>query len=108
MPLADQDAGMMDALCKAELKDLCLETTLEEVLDLESEHVVEAHAGLVEHADADETTDERVSFEEALWVLGVELEQLTGGTSDFGEREGDAPDLALVPQAVLTRELCAM
>ena len=87
---------MMHALREAEFKHLRLETTLKEILDLEREHVVETHAGLVEHADAHETTNEGVALEEALRVFDVELEQLTRGTSNFGERERNAPDLALI------------
>jgi hypothetical protein len=49
--------------------------------------------------------DQGIALKEALGVLVVELEQFTGGTADLGEGEGDAPDLALVAQAVLARQL---
>ena len=105
VPLPDQDTGVVDGLREAALEDLGLETALQEVLDLEGQHVIETHAGLVEHADADETADEGVALEEALRVLGVELEQLTRGTTNFGQDKGNAPDLALVPEPVFTSEL---
>jgi hypothetical protein len=44
---------MMNALRQPALEHLRLEPTLQEILDLEREHVIEAHAGLVEHTDAD-------------------------------------------------------
>ena len=44
---------MVDGLGQASLEDLSLETTLQEVLDLEGQHVIETHAGLIEHTDAD-------------------------------------------------------
>ncbi len=103
--LADQDAGVVDRLGQSRLEDLGLEAALEEVLDLEGEDVIEAHALLVEDTDADETADEGVSLEEALGVLLVELEELTGRTADLGQDERDAPDLALVAEAVLSSEL---
>ena len=83
MPLADENTGMVDRLGETRLEDLGLEATLQEVLDLEGKHIIETHAGLVEHTDADETTDEGVTLEQALRVLGIELEQLTSSTTDL-------------------------
>ena len=96
----------MDRLREANLEDLGLETTLQEVLDLEGQHVIETHAALIEHTDTNEAADEGVTLEETLRVLGVELEQLTRGTTDLGQDEANAPDLALVAEAVLAGELC--
>jgi hypothetical protein len=103
--LADEHTGVVNALREAKLENLGLETTFQEVLNLQGKHVIETHAGLVEHTDANETTDERIALEETLRVLVVELEQLTCGTTNLGEDEGDTPDLALVAQAVLAGEL---
>jgi hypothetical protein len=47
------------------------------------------------------TTD----LEESLGVLGVELEKLSGGSSDLGEGKLNSPDLPLVPETVLSSEL---
>jgi hypothetical protein len=105
--LADEHTRVVDALREPALEHLRLEAALQEVLDLERENVVETHARLVEHADADEAADERVALEEPLRVLVVELEQLTRRTTDLGQDERDTPDLALVAQAVLARELAA-
>lgn len=77
MALADEDTGVVDGLGQAELVDAGLETALQEVLDLEGEHVIELHAGLVEHTDTHQTANEGVAFEEALGVLLVEGEELT-------------------------------
>ena len=104
--LADEDTGVVDGLGETELVDTGLETTLQEILNLQSQHVIETHAGLIEHTDTDETTNQGVTLEETLRVLGVELEQLTRGTTDLGQDEANAPDLALVAEAVLAGELC--
>lgn len=61
MPLANQDTSVVDRLSKPGLEDLGLETTFQEIFDLEGQHVIEAHARLVQHADADEPTDEGVT-----------------------------------------------
>ena len=105
VPLPDKDTGVVNGLGQAALEDLGLETTLQEVLDLEGQHVIETHAALIEHTDADEPADEGVTLEETLGVLGVELEQLTGSTTDLGQDETNAPDLALVAQTVLASKL---
>ena len=104
--LTDEDTGVVDGLREASLEDLGLETALQEVLNLQRQHVIETHARLVEHTDTDETADESVTLEETLRVLEVELEQLTGRTTNLGQNETDTPDLALVAQAVLAGELC--
>ena len=105
VPLPDEDTGVVDGLGETALEDLGLQPALQEILDLEGKHVIETHAGLVEHTDTDETADEGVTLEETLGVLVVELEELTGGTTDLGEGEGDTPDLALVAETVFTGEL---
>lgn len=103
--LADEDTGVVDRLGEAKLEDLGLETTLKEVLGLEGKHVVETHAVVVEHTNAHKTADKGVALEETLGVLVVELEELTGRTTDLGEGELNAPDLALVAETVLAGEL---
>ena len=105
MPLADENTSVVNGLGQAALEDLSLEATLQEVLNLQGQHVIQTHAGLVEHTDANETTDEGVTLEKTLGVLVIELEQLTGRTTDLGQDETDAPDLALVAKTVLAGEL---
>lgn len=81
--LADEDTGVVDGLGETELVDTSLEATLKEILDLQGEHVIELHAGLVEHTDTHETANQGVAFEETLGVLLVEGEQLTVGLLDL-------------------------
>lgn len=75
--LLDQDTGVVDGLGQTELVDTGLQTTLQEVLDAEGQDVIELHAGLIEHTDADQTANQSVTFEKTLGVLLVEGEQLT-------------------------------
>ena len=83
MTLTDQDTSMMNALGETELEDLSLKPALQEILNLQGQHVIETHAGLIEHTDTDETTNQGVTLEETLRVLRVELEELTGSTTNF-------------------------
>ena len=83
MPLADENTGVVDALGESTLEDLGLQSSLQEIFDFQSQHVIQPHAALVEHTDADKTTDQGVTLEESLGILGVEFEKFTCGTSDF-------------------------
>jgi hypothetical protein len=105
VPLADEHTSVVDSLGETELEDAGLETALQEILNLEGQHVIELHAGLVEHTDTDETANEGVTFEQALGVLLVEGEERTGSTTDLGQGQLDAPDLALVAQSIFADEL---
>jgi hypothetical protein len=67
--LLDENTGVMYGLSQTELVDTGLKTALQEVLDLQGQHVIELHAGLIEHTDTYETTNEGVTLEEALGVL---------------------------------------
>ena len=75
--LLDQDTSVVDGLGEAELVDTGLQTALQEVFNLEGEHVIEFHAGFVEHTDTNETANEGVAFEETFGVLFVEGQELT-------------------------------
>lgn len=77
MPLLDQNTSMMNTLCKTELVDTCLQPTLQKVLKLQSQYIIEFHAGLVEHTDPDKTTNQRISFEKTFGVFFVERQKLT-------------------------------
>jgi len=95
----------MNRLGQSTLEDLSLQSALQEILDLKGKHVIETHAGLIEHTDAHETADKGVTLEETLGVLVVELEELTSSTTNLGESKGNAPNLALVAETVLSGEL---
>ena len=82
--LPDEGAGMVDTLRQTTLEHLGLQTSLQEILNLEGQHVIETHAGFVEDADTHETADQTVTLKETLGVFAIELEELSGGTTDFG------------------------
>lgn len=74
MPLPNQDTRMMDTLGQPKLVDTGLQSPLQEILDLERQHVIELHARFIEHTHTDKTTDEGIAFKETLGVLLVKGE----------------------------------
>lgn len=62
MPLSDENAGMVDRLSETSLEHLSLETALQEVLNLETEHVIELHLLLVQHSDPHQTTEKGITW----------------------------------------------
>ena len=61
MTLLDQHTGMMDGLGETEFEDLGLETTLQEVLNFETENVIELHLILGEDTDTHKTTEKGIT-----------------------------------------------
>ena len=66
-----------------ELEDLGLQPPLQEVLGLESQDVIETHTGVVKDTNSNKTTDQSVTLEKTLGVLVLELEELTGSTTNL-------------------------
>lgn len=58
-----------------------LKTTLQEIINTESQHVIELHAGVIQDTNTDETTNESVTLKETLGVLLLESQELTGSTT---------------------------
>jgi len=77
MSLTDKDTGVVDRFGETKLVDTGLQTALQEIFNLQGQHVIELHARLVQDTYAHETANEGVSFEKSLGVLLVEGEQLT-------------------------------
>jgi hypothetical protein len=67
-----------------------LQTSLQEILNLQSQHVIKLHSGFVEDTDTHETANQSVAFEEALGIFLVQSEKLT--MKGFSDR----PSLAQV------------
>ena len=85
--------------------DLGLQTTLQEVLDFETENVIQLHLALVQHANPHQTPEESVTLEQSPGVLLLQGEELPGGGPDLGQGVLHPPHLSLVPQPVLPDEL---
>ena len=77
VPLTNQDPCVVNTFRKPEFIDTGLQTALQEVLHLQSKHVIEFHAGFVKHAHTHETSNESIAFEKPLGVFFVQSKQLT-------------------------------
>ena len=58
-----------------------LETTLKEILDAESQDVIELHALVIKDTDTHKTANQGVTLEETLGILLVHSQELTGSTT---------------------------
>jgi hypothetical protein len=103
--LSDENTRMMYAFRQSELENLSLQPSLQEIFDLQRQHVIEPHASLVQHANAHKPANEGVALKQTFGVLVVELEEFTSGAADLGQGESDAPDFTLVAETVLARQL---
>lgn len=83
VPLPDENTSVMDALGQAALEDLSLEPPLQEILNLQRQHVIETHAVFIEHTNSYKTANEGVTLEQPLGVLVIQLEEFTSGTTNF-------------------------
>ena len=59
--LANKNASVVDGLGQTQFEDLGLEATLQEIFNLQAEHVIELHAALLKHANTDQTTQKGVT-----------------------------------------------
>lgn len=62
--LADEDASVVDGLGQSQFEHLRLQTALQEVLNLEAEHVIELHTAFIEHSDAHQATQQSITWNE--------------------------------------------
>ena len=83
MALPDQDTGMVNGFRQAALENLSLQTTLQEVFNLQRQHVIQTHTRLVKHTNSNETTNKGVSLEKAFRIFHIELQELTSSTTNF-------------------------
>ena len=54
--------------------------SLQEILNLQHQHVTEPHASLVQHTNTNQTTDEHVTLKQSFRIFGIEFQELTSGT----------------------------
>lgn len=67
MPLADENAGMVNALGKPKLEDLSLQPSFQEILNLQTQDVIQLHLALVQHTNSHQTPEQSIS-----WQIGKE------------------------------------
>ncbi len=96
---------MMNGASQILLQNLSLEATLEQILNLQAQHVIELVLALLKHTTTVQTTEQSSTLEQTLGIFLVKSQQLTSGVADLGKSELYAVNLALVLQAELADEL---
>lgn len=75
--LADENTGMMDALCQSKLEDESLKTTLQHILWGQSQHIIQFVLVLCQESVLEHSSQEGLSLEKTTWILLIKSEQLT-------------------------------
>lgn len=96
VPLADKDTGMMDALGKAELEDLSLQPPLQEILNLQTQNVIELHLALIQHTNPHETSEQGIT-------LGEKKEPFTVSTKVV-QAVCRKPEICLIDEEFVTSQ----
>ncbi len=97
MSLVDEDSGLMDRLgLEALLIDSGLQSLIEELIDGETEDVIEFEFLVGEEAISMHSVKKCRSFEKSSFVLFFKGQQLSGCLSEFGQDQMNSPDLSLV------------
>ena len=105
VPLLDEDARVVDGPGQPQLEHLGLKTPLKEVLHFQRQHVIKLHLGLVQHANAHQSSKEGVTLEQPSRVPLLQSQQLSRRLSDLSQCKLYAPHLPLVLQAILPDKL---
>lgn len=103
--LVDQHSGVVDRSGQTQLEHLGLQSSLQKVLGLQGQHVIQLHLVLGQHTNLHQSSDQGVTLEQSLGVLLVSGQKVTGGSSDLGQLELNSVDLSLVLQAEFTSQL---
>lgn len=94
--LANEDSGVVDGFGETDLPDLGLESSLQKVLDLQTQNVIELVLRVIQHSQSMQTSEDGISLKEATRILLVEGEELSGSLSDLGDDHLHSPHLSLV------------
>ena len=103
--LTDVDTSLVNRLGESELEHESLETSLEDVGNTQTQHVIELVLVFRKNTIVVKTTQKSDTLEDSLGIVLVQSEKLTSGLSHLGNHKVDSPDLALVLETVLADEL---
>jgi hypothetical protein len=92
----DQSTGHVVRLSHTVLKYLSLETTVQKLFNVQSEHVFQTLLGFSEETESIQTAEESSTFEDTDRVLYVECEQGTSYLTDLSKGQLYAPYFTLV------------
>lgn len=95
---------MVDGLGQSFGEDLGLQAALKKIFDAQSENIIQLHLLFWQDAHQDQAAQQNIAFEQALWILVLQHEQLTSNLSDLGQRQLNTPDLTFVSKTELSNQ----
>lgn len=96
---------MVDALSQTKLEHLRLKTPLQEIFNSQTQHVIELHPALIEHANSHETTQKSIAFEQPPLIFLLQCQQLSGGFTNLRQGVFYTPNFTLVAKPILSNNL---
>merc|ERR1719154_470987 len=105
MSLLDQDPGVVNGLGKSELENLGLQTTLQEILNLQAKDEIKLHLSFIKDSNPDQPSEEGIFLEQSFRVFLLQGEEVPSGGPDLSQGVLDPPDFPLVPQAIFSEQL---
>lgn len=100
--LSDQHTSVMNTLRQTKLKYLSLKTPLQEIFDSQTQHVIELHSGLIEHANSYETTQKSITFEQPSLIFLLQCKKFSRSLSDLRQSELHTPYLTFVTKPIVS------
>ena len=85
MPLPDQDTGVMDRLSHTRLEDKGLKSSLEEVLDSQSQDVIEFVLAFVQNTIPVHSSKKCFTFKDTTWVLLIKGKKHSSCVTDTAQ-----------------------
>lgn len=76
---------MVDGLGRAWPEDLGLHTPLQKILHLQAQDAIQLYVILVQHPEVDQLLQQDVAFQQPLWGLLVQCQQLPGSLVDLSQ-----------------------
>jgi len=102
--LLDQDSSMMVRLGHTQLENLGLESSVQEVVDLECQDKIELILVFIEDSVSVESSQKSSSLKQSLGIFGILGKQVSGSLSDVGKDSLDSPDFSLVLESILSND----
>ncbi|KAH0452681.1 hypothetical protein IEQ34_019980 [Dendrobium chrysotoxum] len=103
--LPNENPGMVNGLCHSRLKDLGLQPALEEVLNSQSQDIVELILTLLQQPISKHPAKKSLTLKNSLRVLLIKCQELPRSITDPAQRILNPPQLPLAPQSVLPNQL---
>lgn len=105
VPLPDKDTRVMDGLSHTRLKHNSLKTTLQEILNSQSQDVIELVLALIKKTITVHPTKESFTFKDPSWTLLIKSQKISSSITDTAKSILHSPELTLVTKTILTNKL---